>query len=149
MQLAVKKLERKTLRVFIVEDAMNVITTLKDLVDTVENARIVGVARNETVATEWAMSNRAQWDLAIVDILLDQGSGLNLIRRLKRQPGAGHVVVFSGFITEVVKQHCLSLGADAVFQKGESRALAEYVDSLSVALKAVAGCTAPPPRPAS
>jgi hypothetical protein len=47
--------------------------------------------------------------LAIVDVLLQQGSGLNLIRRFKQQPGAGYVVVFSGFIAEVIKQHFLSV----------------------------------------
>lgn len=131
MQLAVKQLQSTELRVFIVEDSANVVTALKELVDVVGNARIVGIAPNETIATEWATSHRAEWDVAVVDILLDQGNGFTIIQRLKQQAGAGRIAVFSAYLTEVIKRHCLALGADAVFDKSDSEGLAAYIERLA------------------
>lgn len=100
---------------------------LQELVCAVVDASIVAVVASEAMATEWASRNAGCWDLAIVDLTLEQGDGFNIVRHLKEQPKCGVVLVFSAFVTEVIKRHCLSLGADAVFHKLESRQLADYI----------------------
>lgn len=104
---------------------------LTDLVCSVADAEIVAVVATEASALDWADSNRGGWDLAIVDLTLEQGDGFNIVRRLKRDDDAGRVVVFSAFVTDVIRRHCQTLGADAVFHKTESRALADYVEELA------------------
>jgi len=119
------------LKVFIVEDAVPMQIALKDLVCAVTDAEIVSVVATEAMALDWATAHAGRWDLAIVDLTLEQGDGFNIIRRLKQQPGCGTVVVFSAFVTDVIRRHCRSLGADAVFHKTESSGLAHYVENLS------------------
>jgi DNA-binding NarL/FixJ family response regulator len=120
-----------TLKVFLVEDAVNMQLALKDMVCAVTDAEIVGVADSEARAIEWAGSHRGRWELAIVDLTLPQGDGFNIVRQLKQDPDCGVVVVFSAYVTDVIRRHCHSLGADAVFHKTESRELANYIEELA------------------
>jgi DNA-binding NarL/FixJ family response regulator len=119
------------LKVFIVEDAINMQLALRDLVSAVADAEIVGVAASEALATDWADSHTGRWELAIVDLTLAEGDGFGIVRRLKQQPACGAVVVFSAYVTDVIRRHCHSLGADAVFHKTESRELAQYIEELA------------------
>ena len=118
------------LKVFIVEDAVPMQIALKDLVCAVADCEIVGVSASEALAIEWAKSHQGGWDLAIVDLTLEQGDGFNIVRRLKQDAG-GKVVVFSAFITDVIRRHCVTLGADVVFHKTQSPELARYVEELA------------------
>lgn len=119
------------MRVFIVEDAVNMQVALSDLVCAVADAEISGVVGSENMALEWADAHVGGWDLAIVDLTLAQGDGFNIVRELKQRPDCGVLVVFSGFVTDVIRRYCVSLGADAVFHKTESQQLAQYVQELA------------------
>lgn len=117
------------LRVFLAEDSGNVVDSLADLI-AVTRAHVVGVARTEAEALDWAGAHTVGWDVAIVDLILDQGSGFNVIRRLKSHNPAGQVVVFSGYVSDVIRAHCRTLGADLVLGKDENERLAAYVEDL-------------------
>jgi DNA-binding NarL/FixJ family response regulator len=119
------------MRVFIVEDSPNMQVALQDLVCSVAEAAIVGVVASEDEAIGWGKANAGGWDLAIVDLTLDQGDGFNIVRGLKTDAEQGAVVVFSAFVTDVIRRHCRTLGADAVFHKTESRGLADYIGQLA------------------
>jgi DNA-binding NarL/FixJ family response regulator len=119
------------MKVFIVEDSVDMQAALQALVCSVTDAEIVGAVDSEAVAIEWARTHVGQWDLAIVDLTLAQGDGFKIVRSLKQDPQAGAVVVFSGYVTEVIRRHCQSLGADAVFRKTESRELGVFVEELA------------------
>lgn len=119
------------LKVFIVEDAVNMQAALNDLVCAVADAQVVGVVASESTALEWVNSNAGCWDLAIVDLTLEEGDGFSIVRRLKQEPECGLLVVFSAYVTDVIRRHCRSLGADAVFHKTESRQLAEFIEEFA------------------
>ncbi|NML45174.1 response regulator transcription factor [Ramlibacter sp. G-1-2-2] len=121
------------MKVFIVEDAVNMQAALKDLVCAVADAEVVGVVASEEAATAWAQAHPGLWDLAIVDLTLAQGDGFNIVKELKEHPPCGTVLVFSAFVTDVIRRHCLTLGADAVFHKTQSRELAEYIEQFAPA----------------
>lgn len=120
-----------TLKVFIVEDAINMQVAVEELVCAVADAQVVGVAASETRALEWAQTHEGEWDLAIVDLTLEQGDGFQIVQRLSEKRSHGAVVVFSAFVTDVIRRHCRALGADAVFHKTESSELARYVEELA------------------
>ena len=105
-------------RVFLVEDMKSMQGLMRDLLDSVGGFELVGCASNETSATEWLLRHRGEWDLAILDLLLGEGSGFTLITRCAKEP-SGSVLVFSDFVTPVVRQRCLRLGADGVISKGQ------------------------------
>ena len=116
--------------VLVVEDSKNMQSALVDLFNTLGGFNVLATVATETEATEWLYRNRGGWQLVTLDLLLDEGSGFNLIQRCKLEPGAGQVVVLSDFVTPVVRDRCLELGADAVFHKSESREFADYLLTL-------------------
>lgn len=103
---------------------------LRDLVCAATDAEVVSAVDSEALAIDWANSHHGDWDLAIVDLTLTEGDGFSIVRRLKAHPDGGSVVVFSGYVTDVIRRHCHALGADAVFHKTQSRELAQFVEAL-------------------
>jgi len=117
-----------TVRVLIVEDSKPMQELVGDLLESVGGFEVVGMASNETAATEWLLRHRGGWDLAIVDLLLAEGSGFTLITRCNKEPG-GAVLVFSDFVTPVVRQRCIRLGADGVISKAQFGELRAYLQA--------------------
>ena len=114
-------------RAYIVEDSPmirdNLIETLQELalVDP------VGVADTEQEGKRWLAQNDGRWDLAIVDLFLREGSGLNILEACRDRKPYQKIVVLSNHATSDVRWRCAQLGADAVFDKStEIDALVEY-----------------------
>jgi DNA-binding NarL/FixJ family response regulator len=117
--------------VFLVEDLQRMRGLLADLFASMGGLRVVGSASTEAEAKLWLDDHAAGWDVAVVDLVLDQGAGMEVIRRCKAEPGGGKVVVFSSYATPGVRQHCLDLGADAVFDKSETSGFISWFGDLS------------------
>ncbi|HEX7887726.1 MAG TPA: response regulator [Ramlibacter sp.] len=115
-------------RVFVVEDQKPMQGLICDLLDSVGGFEVVGTASNETGATDWLLRHKGGWDLAIVDLLLGEGSGFTLISRCNKDP-SGAVLVFSDFVTPVVRQRCIRLGADGVISKAQFGELRAYLQA--------------------
>lgn len=116
-----------TIAVFLVEDLRQVEGALTDYLSSLGDFRVVATARTEAEANHWLQEHPGEWDALILDLVLDQGSGMNVISRARAQPGAGKIAVFSGYASEGIRQHCLALGADAVFDKAETADLAAWL----------------------
>ncbi|RYY53135.1 MAG: response regulator [Comamonadaceae bacterium] len=116
-----------TIAVFLVEDLRQVEGALTDYLSSLGDFRVVATARTEAEANHWLQEHPGEWDALILDLVLDQGSGMNVISRARAQPGAGKIAVFSGYASEGIRQHCLALGADAVFDKADTQALAGWL----------------------
>jgi len=117
--------------VFIVEDSPQMQEALRDLLRVTGRFEIVGAAAGETDATQWLMDHPQPWRVAIVDLLLFDGSGFGLLRRMKDHSPEGKVVVFSEFATAGIKERCLQLGADAAFMKSEMDGLIAYLENFA------------------
>ena len=122
------------LKTYIVEDnptiRENLIGTLEEL------ARIdaVGTAETENEGKAWLAANSEDWDLAIVDLFLKQGSGLGVLAACRDRPPRQKVVVLSNYATADIRQRCAQLGVDAVFDKSnEIDALVDYCIQQSAA----------------
>ncbi|HEY0201975.1 MAG TPA: response regulator [Burkholderiaceae bacterium] len=115
------------LRTYIVEDNA---TIRENLIGTLEELALiqpVGVAETEDDGTLWLRENQAEWDLAIVDLFLKQGSGLGVLAACRERQHGQRVVVLSNFATADIRARCAQLGVDAVFDKSnEIDALVDY-----------------------
>ncbi|MFO1244912.1 MAG: response regulator [Ramlibacter sp.] len=106
-----------TFRAYIVEDSAtireNLIETLREL------ARVepVGSAETETEGRQWLDSHREAWDLAIIDLFLREGSGLNILAACRNRRPGQKMIVLSNHATRDIRARCAALGADAVFDK--------------------------------
>lgn len=120
------------LRTYIVEDNAtireNLIGTLEELASVVA----LGWSETESGAKAWLAANLAQWDLAIVDLFLKQGSGLGVLEACQQRGREQRVVVLSNYATPDMRKRCAQLGADAVFDKSnEIDALVDYCLALA------------------
>lgn len=113
-------------RAFIVEDSATIRSNLIETLRELALVEPVGSADTEHEGKRWLAQNEL-WDLAIVDLFLRQGSGLNVVEAArKRRPGQ-RVIVLSNHASSDVRWRCQQLGADAVFDKStELEALVAY-----------------------
>ncbi len=115
------------LKTYIVEDnptiRENLIATLEELAD----IDPVGTSDSENEGKAWLTDNPEQWDLAIVDLFLKQGSGLGVLAACRDRSPSQKVVVLSNYATADIRQRCAQLGVDAVFDKSnEIDALVDF-----------------------
>jgi two-component system OmpR family response regulator len=115
------------LRTYIVEDNATIRENLIDTLEELASIKALGWAETESEARRWLAGNEGQWDLAIVDLFLKQGSGLGVLEACQGRSPGRRVVVLSNYATADMRKRCAQLGADAVFDKSnEIDALVEY-----------------------
>ena len=136
MNLPLTSLPQMILKTYLVEDNPtirdNLIATLEELA----HVDAIGCSDNENEGKEWLLDNSDRWDLAILDLFLKQGSGLGVLAACKDRKSTQKIVVLSNYATADIRQRCLQLGVDAVFDKSnEIDALVEYCRKLSAALE--------------
>lgn len=106
-------------KLLLVEDLPQMQGVVLDLLATVGDFELAHAVSTEAEANLWLDENRGRWDLAVIDLILEQGTGMGVVARARERPAGSKVVVFSDYATEGIRKHCLKLGADAAFQKGE------------------------------
>lgn len=116
------------LRVFLVEDLQTIRSLMSELFASIGGLRLVGAAGTEAEARLWLDEHPGGWDLAIVDLVLEQGSGFGVIQHAARQRQRGTLVVFSSYASAGIRKHCLRAGADAVFDKAQTEAFIRWID---------------------
>lgn len=115
------------LKTYIVEDNPTIRENLIGTLEELACVTAVGTAETENDGKAWLNDHRQQWDLAIVDLFLKQGSGLGVLAACRDRPSRQKVVVLSNYATADIRQRCAQLGVDAVFDKSnEIDALVEY-----------------------
>lgn len=116
-----------SLRAYIVEDSPTIRENLIETLQELASVEPVGTAESEHEGKRWLAQHRDDWDLAIVDLFLREGSGLNLLAAAQQRRPNQRLVVLSNHATREVRWRCVELGADAVFDKStEIDALIEY-----------------------
>jgi DNA-binding NarL/FixJ family response regulator len=116
-----------SLRVFLVEDLKSIHVLMTELFSFVGGLHVVGIESTEAEARLWLDENVGGWDVAVIDLMLAQGSGMGVLQHAGHSSPKGQVAVFSGYVSPGVRQHCLNLGADAVFDKAETGAFTAWL----------------------
>lgn len=105
------------IKTFLVEDRLDISSTLIEGMEALASVRFVGLAEDEASARTWLASNDGEWDLAIVDLYLASGSGFGVLKDCQGRAAQQKVVVLTSYALDNVLQRCRELGADAVFDK--------------------------------
>ena len=107
------------LRTFLVEDSAvireNLVATLEEILP----LEVVGTAENEAGAVAWLADLRNGCEIAIIDIFLTKGTGIGVLKSLRRIERPLKLVVLTNFATPDIRSTCLALGADKVFDKSQ------------------------------
>ena len=131
------------INIFLVEDCADIRNTLIQAMEEIAPCRFVGYADSESTARQWLLTHPDDWQLAIVDLFLADGSGFGVLRDLQQRCQGQKVVVLTSYSHENIQNKCLDLGADQVFDKtGDLEELVAYCRAHAASLDVE---TAPPP----
>jgi len=102
-------------KVFIVDDSQiirdRLIARLKDI----PGIKSIGSASNVTTAFI-ALSNETP-DVAIVDLQLPDGCGIDILASIKKNHAGTIVIMLTNYPYALIKSRCIELGADYFFDK--------------------------------
>lgn len=111
---------------YLVEDNQLILENLIETLEEIASVKVVGHAATEAEATRWLSLHDGHWHLAIVDLFLQEGSGLGVLAGCRQREPYQKVVVLTNYATDDIRARSLALGADAVFDK--SNQLDEFFD---------------------
>jgi DNA-binding NarL/FixJ family response regulator len=103
------------MKVLIADDSEIVRERLAYLLGDVEGIEIVGQAEDAVEGRNLAEALRP--DVAILDVRMPRGSGVDVLRALKRDNPAATVIILTNFIDPEARQLCMAQGADYFFDK--------------------------------
>ena len=111
---------------YLVEDNQLILENLIETLEEIASVKVVGHAATEAEATRWLSLHDGHWHLAIVDLFLQEGSGLGVLAGCRQREPYQKAVVLTNYATDDIRARSLALGADAVFDK--SNQLDEFFD---------------------
>ena len=105
------------LTTIVIEDSETIRENLVSAMAELAGVQVVATA--ETVAEGIAAlhEHKDHWQLAVIDLFLGGGTGLSILRACRDRLPHQRMVVLTNYATPEVRQRCLELGADGVFDK--------------------------------
>ena len=121
-----------SVKAFVVEDNPAIRESLVETLAELADVETRGVAGNQKDAVAWLTEASNDWDLAIVDLVLEPGgNGFGVLKAVQDRQGGRKVVVLTGSASPDVRLQCEALGADNVFDKSiDTEALIDYCRDL-------------------
>ena len=108
---------RASVAIFLVEDNELIRENLTIALEELAQASMVGNAAREDEAVAWLAANPSCWDIVVIDLFLQQGSGLGVLNACVTRSATQRAVVLSNYATDEMRRRCLQRGADRVFDK--------------------------------
>ena len=108
---------QKALITYLVEDNLTVLDNLVETLNEVADVKIAAHSATQAEAIRWLEMHDGQWDLAIVDLFLKQGSGLGILAGCRNRSQHQKIVVLTNYATPEIRERAAALGADDVFDK--------------------------------
>ena len=121
----------RPLGVFIADDSPVIRERLTELLTGIENVVVVGEASDVPSAQAGIATTRP--DVAIVDIRMPGGSGIDVVRRVKSaRRDRPSVIMYTNYALPQYRKACTEAGADFFFDKGSgTSALAATIQELA------------------
>jgi len=119
----------KPYKTYLVEDNPVIRENLVGFLEDVADTKVVAHASGEQEAVQWLDGHRDEWDMAIVDLFLQEGNGFGVVDACRNRASHQKVVVLSNYATADMRERSRALGADAFFDKSaEIDQLLEYFE---------------------
>lgn len=102
---------------YLAEDNQIIRENLIDTLEEIAHVKVVAHAATQAEASRWLTLHDGTWHLAIVDLFLQEGSGLGVLAGCRHREPYQKVVVLTNYATPEIRRRAAELGADAVFDK--------------------------------
>ncbi len=104
-----------TLTVFLVEDSLAIRARLAETIRSIDGTRLVGEAG--TVGAAIAGIRSSHPGAVILDLQLEDGSGLDVLKAVHPRSPALHVAVLTNYATDQHRRACMNAGAEFFLDK--------------------------------
>jgi DNA-binding NarL/FixJ family response regulator len=106
---------KRFMKIFLVEDGELILGYLRRMLSEVPGAALLGEARGQDEAIAGIEATRP--DIVILDLALAQGSGIEVLRRIKPARPELRVIVLTSHSEPQYRDRCRALGAEAFLNK--------------------------------
>lgn len=103
--------------VYLVEDSPIIRERLRDMVMELDPGATVLEAASPGAAIAGILENRPE--LVVLDLQLEGGSGLDVLREVNEKLSASRVIVFSNHASQPYRKKCMEMGAAGFFDKAQ------------------------------
>lgn len=103
------------MRVVVVDDAVEVRRRLVAIISERPGVKIVGEADGARTGFEAIKQSRP--DVAVLDIQMQDGSGIDVLERVKEEFPATHVIMLTNHANPFYRRKCMEAGADYFLDK--------------------------------
>ena len=118
------------MKVFVVEDSPIIQERLVAMLQDIPRVEVVGVA--DTSAEALTGIAHHQPDVAVVDLRLRQGNGIEVMQGIRQHSTGTTVMVLSNYANLIVRRRCQDVGAHYFFDKTtEFEQLGSEIERLS------------------
>lgn len=126
-----------SLKAYVVEDNPAIRDSLIEALRELTGIVTTGVAGSQNEAVAWLCDSANDWDIAIVDLILEPGgSGFGVLNACRDRRLGQKMVVLTATANPDVRKQCEALGSDGVFDKSiETDALIDYCLALAQAAR--------------
>jgi two-component system, OmpR family, response regulator len=102
---------------YLAEDNETVLANLIESLREIAHVEVCSHGATQAEASYWLALHDGQWDLAIVDLFLKEGTGLGVLAGCRNREPYQKVVVLTNYATPEIRRRAKELGADQVFDK--------------------------------
>lgn len=103
--------------VYLVEDSPIIRERLRDMVMELDPGTTVHEAASPLAAIAGILEK--QPELVVLDLQLEGGSGLDVLREVNEKLPASRIIVFSNHASQPYRKKCMAMGATGVFDKAQ------------------------------
>ena len=107
----------KKLITYLVEDNVVILENLIETLQEIAEVRVVAHSATQAEADHWLAAHDGSWNMAIVDLQLESGTGLGVLAGCQNRHPYQKIVVLTNYATSEVRLRAEELGADRVFDK--------------------------------
>lgn len=101
----------------LIEDSQTIRDSLIPALRDLAEIEVIAVAETASHAVAALSRSSDAWQLAVVDLFLREGSGLDVLRSMQHRSSHQRVVVLTNYPTPEMRERSMRLGADAIFDK--------------------------------
>lgn len=102
---------------YLVEDNRKIVDNLIETLREIANIKVTAYSATQAEASRWLTLHDGAWHLAIVDLFLEEGSGLGVLAGCRNRESHQKIVLLTNYATPEIRKRAMDLGADAVFDK--------------------------------
>lgn len=103
------------MNVFLVDDSPVVIERLEEMLDPLPGIEVIGYAADIPEALR--SIREAKPDVVLLDLHLPSGSGIEVLKKIKKEMPATVVIVLTNYAFPQYSEKCMELGAHAFLDK--------------------------------